>query len=589
MTTSNINKHPETKPKWWKEATIYQIYPASFKDSNNDGWGDLNGIRSKLNYVKDLGADTLWISPFFDSPQKDMGYDICDYEKVWPTYGTNEDIFNLIKEAHSLEIKVLVDLVINHCSDQHKWFKESRSNKTNSKRDWFYWRKPKGVCPKTGKPLAPNNWRSFFGGSAWKYDNKTEEFYLHLFAVGQPDLNWENVECRAAIFDNAVGFWLRNGVDGFRIDTAFLYSKIPGLPDAPLTNPLDDFQLPGDLVSNGPRIHEYHKLMRHYMLSQIDDGRVIMTVGEVGSAGDDARLKYTSERSQELSEIFTFRHTDIGTSEKFRYSLVPFTLKEWKLAVADSFLWMNGTDSWPTTYFENHDQPRSVSRFGDDSTPKSRVASAKLLASLLISLTGTLYVYQGQELGSVNFKNWPIEDYEDVEAQTNYRVLVEKFGKDSKEVKKFEEALALISRDNARTPFPWNSKGQTGGFSDSAKPWFKMNDSFRDGINVEDEAKDPKSVLNFWKNAIKVRKENKDILVYGYNFEFYELDHPKLFSFTKEYAKQTLFAVFNFSGDNVQFKFPDSNEYQLFFGTHDGADGASGNLKPWEGRLYFVE
>lgn len=587
MSTKTVEEHPETKPQWWKEATFYQIYPASFKDSNNDGWGDINGIRSKLDYLKDLGITAIWISPFYDSPQKDMGYDIANYEKVWPKYGKNEDIFNLIKEAHNKGMKILVDLVVNHCSDQHAWFKESRSSKTNAKRNWFYWRKPKGYTA-NGTPIPPNNWRSYFGGSAWKYDSKTKEFYLHLFAEGQPDLNWENINCRAAIFDSAVGFWLRHGVDGFRIDVAFLYSKTMTMPDAPLSNPKDDYQPSDPYTANGARIHEFHKLMHHYMLSQIDDGRTIMTVGEIGSAGMDARLSYTSEKSQELSEIFTFKHTDVGTSQSFIYDLLPFTLKDWKLAVADSFRWINGTDSWATVYFENHDRARSVSRFGDDSTITSRVASAKLLCSLLISLTGTMYIYQGQELGSINFKGWPVEDYEDVEVRNNYKILCKKFGKDSSEVLKFKNALSVISRDHARTPIPWSSKGLTGGFSDSAKPWFKMNEVYKEGINVEDELDDPNSVLNFWKRAIRVRKENKDILVYGYNFDFYDLDNPDYFAFTKQYANKRFFGIFSFSGKDVKFKFPDDRKYTIFFGTHKNTDGAADILKPWEGRLYFV-
>jgi len=585
--TSELAKHPETKPQWWKEATFYQIYPASFKDSNNDGWGDINGIRSKLSYLKSLGITAVWISPFYDSPQKDMGYDIRDYDKVWPTYGTNEEIFHLIKEAHKLDIRIVVDLVINHCSDEHKWFEESRSSLDNPKRDWFYWRKPKGYT-KDGKPIPPNNWRSFFGGSAWEYDERTKEFYLHLFAVGQPDLNWENPVCRSAIFEDSMGFWLRNGVDGFRIDTAFLYSKDTTFPDAPITNPKDDFQDPGNFVSNGPRIHEFHKLMHHFMLSQIDDKRTIMTVGEVGHAGNDARVAYTSSASHELSEIFTFKHTDAGTSEKFRYDLVPFTLKDWKLAVADSFRWIDGTDSWSTIYFENHDQARSVSRFTDDS-PESRVPAAKMLASLQICMTGTMYVYQGQELGCINLKNTPLEDYEDVEVRTNYKVISEKFGQDSQEVKNFKKAVAVISRDHARTPYPWSSKGPNAGFNDSAKPWFKVNEAYKDGINEEDEENDPNSVLNFWKKAIKVRKENKHIMVYGYNFEFYELDNNKIFAFTKEYENEKLFAIFNFTKEDVSFKFPGNEKYVLFFGTHDNVDGSKTVLKPWEGRLYHVE
>lgn len=583
----SISGHPETEKKWWKEATIYQIYPASFKDSNDDGWGDLKGITSKLPYLKSLGVDTIWVCPFYDSPQDDMGYDISDYEKVWPTYGTNEECFELIKKTHDLGMKFVTDLVINHCSTEHAWFKESASSKTNPKRDWFFWRPPKGY-DEDGKPIAPNNWKSFFGGSAWTFDENTQEFYLRLFVKTQADLNWENEDCRKAIYESAVGFWLDHGVDGFRIDTAGLYSKRPGLPDSPIFDKNSEYQHPNWGSHNGPRIHEFHQEMNRFIKNRVKDGREIMTVGEVAHGSDNAL--YTSASRHEISELFSFPHVDIGSSKFFRYNIVPFTLKDWKIAIASNFQFINGTDSWATTYLENHDQPRSVTRFGDDSK-KYRNLSAKLLALMESSLTGTLYVYQGQELGQINFKDWPIEKYEDVDVRTNYGIVKEKYGENSKEMKDFYEGIALVSRDHSRTPMPWSREEPNAGFSGKdAKPWFFLNESFRDGINVEEETKEPSSVFHFWQKALEARKANKDVMIYGYDFEFIDLDSDKLFSYTKKYGDKTLFAALNFSGDEVKFQTPkDSTSLSLILGNYDNSDASSNVLKPWEGRLYYVK
>lgn len=579
------NSHPETEPKWWKEATIYQIYPASFKDSNNDGWGDLAGITSKLGYLKELGVDAVWICPFFESPQEDMGYDIANYEKVWPRYGTNNDCFDLINEAHKAGIKVIVDLVLNHCSAEHEWFKESRASKDSPKRDWFIWKKPKGYTA-DGNPIPPNNWRSFFGGSAWEFDEPTQEFYLHVFATGQPDFNWENETTRKAIYDSAVGYWLDHGVDGFRIDVGSMYSKVAGLPDAPVTEPGLPYQDGTQFFVNGPRIHEFHKEMHQYVLHKVTDGREIMTVGEVGFGQESVFKEYTSAREGEINMLFNFKHTSVGTGP-FKYDLVPFSLKDWKLALAENFLFINGTDCWATAYIENHDQPRSVSRFGNDS-PRWRKVSAKLLAVLEISLTGTLYVYQGQELGQINFRNWTIEQYEDIECTGNYKMIEEKYGKDSKEIENFMKGAALISRDHARTPFPWTKDEPFAGFTHAEKPWFSMNESFKDGINAAEEQEDPDSVLNFWKKALQVRKEHKDIMVYGYDFEFVDLDNEKLFMYTKRNGGKKLFAALNFSDDEVEFSVPNANaKYSLIFGNYDEVDGDVRTLKPWEGRLYY--
>ena len=402
-------------------------------------------------------------------------------------------------------------------------------------------------------------------------------------------MNWENENTRKAIYDSAVGFWLHKGVDGFRIDTAGLYSKIPGLPDAPITDPSTEFQNANPMSNNGPRIHEFHKEMHKYMEEQITDGREIMTVGEVGQGDPKTRLQYTSAREKEISELFYFEHTSTGTSPTFRYNIRPFTLKDWKLGIADSFQFINGTDAWSTIYLENHDQPRSITRFGNDS-PEWRATSGKLLALLEVSLTGTLYVYQGQELGQVNLKGWPIEKYEDVEVHTNYKIIKEKYGDESVEMKKFKEGVALIARDHSRTPFPWTSEEPYAGFTRGEKPWFGVNESFREGINATDELKDPNSVLNFWKKALKLRKEHKDIMVYGYDFEFYDLDNERLFMYTKRNGDRKLFAALNFSGEEVEFSVPVKDaKYTPFFGNYDNLEAEFRVLQPWEGRLYYVE
>ncbi|SCU97085.1 LADA_0H04346g1_1 [Lachancea dasiensis] len=584
--------------KWWKHATVYQIYPASFKDSNNDGWGDLAGIVEKLPYLKHLGVDAVWLCPFYDSPQEDMGYDIADYEKVWPRYGTNQDCFELIRQCHALDIKVVVDLVINHCSSEHAWFRESRASRTNAKRDWFMWRPARGRDPQ-GRPIPPNNWRSIFGGPAWEWDEATQEFYLHLFAKGQPDFNFENAELRKQLYETAAGFWLRHGVDGFRIDTAGLYSKKPGLPDAPITEPGSEFQYAGELMRNGPRIHEFHKEMRRYFLSQVPDGKQIFTVGEVGHCEDESLLLYTSAEQQEMDQLFTFAHTDIGAASGSRYQIEPFSLKEWKLAVADSFLFANRTDSWSTVYLENHDQPRSVTRFGDDS-PRWRQVSAKLLALLEVSLTGTLYVYQGQELGQINNLDWSLDQYRDIEVVTHANEIREKFGEDSAQMHKFKHAAALISRDHSRNPFPWSAREPDAGFSDhgnepAATPWMDPNSSYREGINAEDQLSDPNSVLNFWRRALQVRKANLDLLAYGQDFEFYQLDHPSLFMYTKQprdgsAQSRRLFAALNFSSQACEFTKPDPRaSYQQFFANYPTEDAEPNILRPWEGRLFFMD
>ena len=409
-----------------------------------------------------------------------------------------------------------------------------------------------------------------------------------MFASRQVDLNWENEDCRRAIFESAVGFWLDHGVDGFRIDTAGLYSKRPGLPDSPIFDKTSKLQHPNWGSHNGPRIHEYHQELHRFMKNRVKDGGEIMTVGEVAHGSDNAL--YTSAARYEVSEVFSFTHVDLGTSPFFRYNIVPFTLKQWKEAIASNFLFINGTDSWATTYIENHDQARSITRFADDS-PKYRKISGKLLTLLECSLTGTLYVYQGQEIGQINFKEWPIEKYEDVDVKNNYEIIKKSFGKNSKEMKDFFKGIALLSRDHSRTPMPWTKDKPNAGFTGpDVKPWFFLNESFEQGINVEQESRDDDSVLNFWKRALQARKKYKELMIYGYDFQFIDLDSDQIFSFTKEYEDKTLFAALNFSGEEIEFSLPrEGASLSFILGNYDNTDVSSRVLKPWEGRIYLVK
>lgn len=372
---------------WWKDGVVYQIYPASFKDSNGDGIGDIPGITQSLDYLKSLGIDIVWICPMYDSPQIDMGYDISDYENVYPPYGTLSDMEELIHECHKRGMRIILDLVINHTSDQHKWFKESRSSKDNPKRDWYIWRPAK--YDEQGNPKPPNNWRSNFGGSVWEWDENTQEYYLHLFCPEQPDLNWENEETRKAIYASAMTFWLDKGVDGFRVDTVNMYSKDTAYPNAPITDHGAEWQEAGKVYCNGPRMHEFLAEM-NAILCKYD----AMTVGECPHTPDPKRvLQYVSAKEKQLNMVFQFDVVDVGMGSVFKYQTTPFAFKldDIKAAIGRTQGIITGTDAWTTVFMENHDQARSISRFGNDS-PQWRVRSGKMLALMLSALSGTLYV-----------------------------------------------------------------------------------------------------------------------------------------------------------------------------------------------------
>ncbi|KAI4593914.1 hypothetical protein KJ359_008958 [Pestalotiopsis sp. 9143b] len=572
--------------KWWKEAVVYQVYPASFMDSNGDGLGDIRGITSKLDYIKSLGATTIWVCPHYDSPQIDLGYDISDYESVFPPYGTLQDMQDLIDGCHSRGLKIIVDLVINHTSDLHKWFKESRSSKTNAKRDWYIWRPAKFDAD--GKRMPPNNWRSNFSTTAWTWDEATQEYYLHLFCPEQPDLNWENPETRKAIYSSAIEFWLKRGVDGFRVDTVNMYSKPKDLPDAPIVNPKAEHQPAHSLYCNGPRMTEFLSEMNAVM-APYDT----MTVGECPCTPDRSRvLQYVSAAAKQLDMVFQFDVVDVGQGTEAKYDTTPFNWKlpDLKRAIASSQSLIDGTDAWTTSFMENHDQARSVSRFASDS-PALRVPSGKMLALLNATLSGTLFVYQGQEIGMVNMPaDWPIEEYKDIESGNFYKYVAKATNDDPKALAKAKAAIQHLSRDHARYPMAWDSSAQ-GGFSASPDTWMRVHDLAGE-INVAAQEADRDSVLAFWRQMLRTRGELAPLLVYGH-YEVVDEDDERVFTYWKKGGNgEKALVVLNFTKDKQELKLPgtvSADQLRLVVSTYGSSQGAEDELKPYEGRLYVLE
>ena len=564
--------------KWWKNAIIYQIYPASFKDSNGDGIGDIQGIISSLDYISSLGVDVIWLCPMYDSPQVDMGYDVADYENVYPPYGTVQDMDVLIDACHRRGLRIILDLVVNHTSDQHKWFQESRSSKTNPKRDWYIWKPAKYV---NGERQPPNNWRSVFGGSAWEWDEHTEEYYLHLFCVEQPDVNWENAETRKAIYDSAMEFWLQKGVDGFRVDTVNMYSKHPEYANAPILDPKSDTQPAFSLFTNGPRIHEYLGEMNE-VLSKYD----AMTVGELPNTHTlEGVLRYVSAAENQLSMVFQFDLVDLGMGKNYRFltTLPGWTLRDLKAAVKSAQDVIKGTDAWTTVFMENHDQGRSVSRFGSDKTPEFRARSAKMLAMMQGTLSGTQFIYQGQEIGMVNApKEWTIDEYKDIDSLNYYQMTRQVTNDDPVELEKAMVSLQHLARDHSRLPMQWNADVNAG-FS-SVKSWMRAHDNYSD-INVRLQEQDRDSVLSFWKQMNRLRKEYADLMVFG-EFEILDEANQSVFTFLKKSKNRTLLVILNFSDKTQSFEKPDTgSDWKLLLGNVEDSQEA---LQAFEGRVFLA-
>lgn len=574
--------------KWWKEANVYQIYPASFKSTgsgSSSGFGDLRGITSKLDYLKDLGIDVIWISPIYKSPQVDMGYDIADYKDIDEAYGTLEDVDELIAELQKRGMRLMMDLVVNHTSDQHDWFKDSRSSKTSSKRDWYIWEPPK--YDKDGNRVPPNNWALILGeaNSAWTWDEHTQEYYLSLFTPEQPDLNWRNPEVRAAVHD-VLRFWLDRGASGFRMDVINLISKVDGFPDAPIINPNVPYQ-PGHIhYANGPRMHEYLREMRREVLNKYDS----ITVGEMPFVDDPEEVLQTVRAEDgELNMIFIFDLVDIDNYD-FRLSLRDFTTAEVRGTITKWQTVMRERNGWNSVFIENHDNPRALSRFLDDSD-QYRVLSAKLLALMETTLGGTLYIYQGQELGARNVPlSWDPEEYKDIETINFWKKTQALANGDEKKLAYGKKIIQMKARDHARVPVSWSAEANAGFCSKDIKPWMRVNDDYKT-TNVEAQQKDSESVLQFYKDMMVRRKECKDAFVYG-SFECLDDKVENVFAYRRrsEDGKQDFVVVLNFSGKDVQWKLPKSvavdgwvlSNYQE--AAKEG-DEHSVVLRPWEARL----
>nr|WP_144923637.1 alpha-glucosidase [Paenibacillus bovis] len=554
---------------WWKESVVYQIYPRSFKDSNGDGIGDIKGIISKLDYIKNLGVDVIWLSPVYKSPNDDNGYDISDYKSIMDEFGTMEDMDELISEMHRRGMKLMMDLVVNHSSDEHHWFMESRKSKDNPYRDYYIW--------KPGKDgNEPNNWTSFFSGSAWQYDEETDEYYLHLFSKKQPDLNWENPRLRKEVYD-MMKWWLDKGIDGFRMDVINLISKADGLPS---TSKGPAYDWGGEFFMNGPRVHQYLQEMNREVLSKYD----MMTVGESPGASTEDAAKYANLDGTELNMIFTFEHMDIDSGPGGKWDVKAWELSDLK-EVMSKWQYDLHDKAWNSLYLNNHDQPRMVSRFGNDK--EYRVVSAKMLATFLHMMQGTPYIYQGEELGMTNVQFDSIEDYKDIEIQNMYR---EKVIENSEDHDKVMESIYIKGRDNARTPIQW-STDENAGFT-TGTPWIKVNPNYKE-INAEQVLSDSDSIYYYYQKLIKLRKEY-EIIVYG-KYELILEDHPQIYAYTRTWKDEKLLVINNFSSEEVILPLPanlDFHTAELLIGNYEEAYATSlydEKLKPFETRVYLFK
>ncbi|CAJ1202591.1 Oligo-1,6-glucosidase 1 [Companilactobacillus paralimentarius] len=548
--------------EWWKNAVIYQVYPKSFLDTNDDGIGDLKGIDSKLGYLKKLGVDALWISPCYLSPQIDNGYDIADYRKMDPMFGDNSDLEQLIQDAHGKNIKIIMDMVANHTSDKSIWFEESRKSRNNYFSDFYIWKDPK----EDGS--EPNNWGSNFGGSAWTYDSNREQYYLHYYGKQQPDLNWENPKVRQAIYD-VMRYWKAHGVDGWRMDVITSISKDQNFPNNP--NPHHLEYVVGN-QNNGPRMHEFI----HEMNQEVFKPFSMMSVGEApDSKSKDARLLVEPDR-EELNMVFTFEHMHVDRKPgdvNGRWAIQPVDIVQLKRTLAN---WQNTLDGhgWNALYFENHDRARTPSRWGNDT--KYRYESATAFATVLHGLKGTPFVYQGEEIGMTN-PSFELEDYEDIELKTNYDKLV----KQEKTISgtDFLKAARKISRDNARTPMQWDDS-KNAGFT-KGKPWFKLNPNYKD-LNVSDDIRSDKSVFKYYQELIKLRHE-EPILKDG-TFKLLLPDDKNIFMYTRTLDDEQWLVVANLSGDLQRVDA--LNKYVGFktvITNYD--DGDKEILRPYEARI----
>jgi oligo-1,6-glucosidase len=558
------------EPKWWKEAVVYQIYPRSFQDSNGDGIGDLKGITQHLDYLQNLGVTVIWLSPHFASPNADNGYDISDYRSVMKDFGTMTDFDTMLAGMKQRHMRLIIDLVANHTSDEHKWFIESEKSKDNPYRNYYFWRpgKPDPASPTGFDP--PNNYRSVFSGSAWQFDPKTKEYYLHYFAVKQPDLNWDNPRVRQEVF-SLMRFWLDKGVDGFRMDVIPFISKQPGLPD------LTAEQLKREDVvwASGPHRDEYLQEMNREALSKYND----MSVGEAAGITLAQEPELVDDRRHELNEIFNFDAVRVNRRGR---KVEPLVLTDLKAIYTNHDKVLDKHD-WDTVFLSNHDNPRIVSTFGDDS-PEFRAPSAKLFEAMILTLKGTPYLFQGDELGMTNYPFKAIAEYNDIEAKNAWRDEVETRHTISAEA--YLKELSGSSRDNARTPMQWTDGPNAGFTAASAKPWLALNPNYTT-INAARETADPNSVYNYTRQLIALRSKTL-ALVYG-DFKDLDPNHPRVFSYTRTLNGEVYLIVHNVSSQPIEYTLPGNMKAGTTllanYPSHEDSTTIL-HLKGWESRIY---
>ena len=547
--------------RWWKESVVYQIYPRSFCDSNGDGIGDLNGITGKLDYLKELGIDVIWLSPVYKSPNDDNGYDISDYQAIMEEFGTMEDFDRMLATAHKKGIKIMMDLVVNHTSDEHKWFIESRKSTDNPYRDYYIWR------PAKEDGSLPNNWGSCFSGPAWEYDKTTDMYFLHLFSKKQPDLNWDNPAVRQDVFD-MMNWWLKKGVDGFRMDVISLISKEPGLPDKePGINGYATF----NVSANGPHVHEYLQEMRQKALNNADT----ITVGECSGVTLEEAKKYARSDEKELNMVFQFEHMDVDSDEKAgKWTTRKMDLRNLKKILTR---WQKGLQdiAWNSLYWENHDQPRSVSRFGNDSD-EYREISAKMLATCIHMMQGTPYVYQGEELGMTNCPFNTLDNFRDLESINAFHELTEQ-GKMTEE--DMMAAIGYKGRDNARTPMQWDDSAYAG-FS-TANPWIMVNPNYTK-INAKDQVNREDSVFKYYQKLIKLRHES-ELIVYG-TYDLILDDDKDIYAYIRTLGDEKLIVYCNFSENTREVELPEefTNGKVLISNYIDAKVNHKITLRPYE-------
>lgn len=547
--------------RWWKESVVYQIYPRSFCDSNGDGIGDLNGITGKLDYLKELGIDVIWLSPVYKSPNDDNGYDISDYQAIMDEFGTMEDFDRMLATAHEKGIKIMMDLVVNHTSDEHKWFIESRKSTDNPYRDYYIWR------PAKEDGSLPNNWGSCFSGPAWEYDKTTDMYFLHLFSKKQPDLNWDNPAVRQDVFD-MMNWWLKKGVDGFRMDVISLISKEPGLPDKETgINGYATF----NVSANGPHVHEYLQEMRQKALNNADT----ITVGECSGVTLEEAKKYARSDEKELNMVFQFEHMDVDSDEKSgKWTTRKMDLRDLKKILTR---WQKGLQdiAWNSLYWENHDQPRSVSRFGNDSD-EYREISAKMLATCIHMMQGTPYVYQGEELGMTNCPFNTLDNFRDLESINAFHELTEQ-GKMTEE--DMMAAIGYKGRDNARTPMQWDDSAYAG-FS-TANPWIMVNPNYTK-INAKDQVNREDSVFKYYQKLIKLRHES-ELIVYG-TYGLILDDDKDIYAYIRTLGDEKLIVYCNFSENTREVELPEefTNGKVLISNYIDAKVNHKITLRPYE-------